>query len=167
MGHKRKKSRFTNKYPVRCCDPDAWSGLNKNHKITSLVPQGSGPDAVGWSFEGSGAVPQGWLRTKFSHAKWARSDPEPSFLELSGFEVAFSQETCTPVWCFEGLRKLWAWVWFFFSQASVQIYMPPIYDYKSRNWVLVSEPGFLKVFAHFPWNFILLPEMKPRNNIVY
>ena len=34
-------------------------------------------------------------------------------------------------------------------------------------WVLVSEPGFLKVLAHFPGNRILLPEMKPRNNIVY
>ena len=35
------------------------------------------------------------------------------------------------------------------------------------DWVLVSEPGFLKVLAHFPGNLILLPEMKPRNNIVY
>ena len=34
-------------------------------------------------------------------------------------------------------------------------------------WVLVSEPGFFKVLAHFPGNRILLPEMKPRNSIVY
>ena len=35
------------------------------------------------------------------------------------------------------------------------------------TWVLVSEPGFFKVLAHFPGNRILLPEMKPRNNIVF
>ena len=38
---------------------------------------------------------------------------------------------------------------------------------ESTHWVLVSEPGFFKVLAHFPGNLILLPEMKPRNNIVY
>ena len=32
------------------------------------------------------------------------------------------------------------------------------------GWVLVSEPGFFKVVAHFPGNLILVPEMKPRNN---
>ena len=35
------------------------------------------------------------------------------------------------------------------------------------NWVLVSEPGFFQILAHFPGNRILLPEMKSRNNIVY
>ena len=35
------------------------------------------------------------------------------------------------------------------------------------SWILVSEPGFFKVLAHFLGNLILLPEMKPRNNIVY
>ena len=35
------------------------------------------------------------------------------------------------------------------------------------HWVLVSEPGFFKVLAHFPGNLIILPEMKPRNNIAY
>ena len=34
-------------------------------------------------------------------------------------------------------------------------------------WVLVSEPGFFKVLDHFPGNLILLPEMKPGNNVVY
>ena len=36
-----------------------------------------------------------------------------------------------------------------------------------KNWVLVSEPGILKVLAHFLRSLILSPEMKPRNNIVY
>ena len=35
------------------------------------------------------------------------------------------------------------------------------------DWVLVSEPGFLLGFGPFPWIFFFLPEMKPRNNIVY
>ena len=34
-------------------------------------------------------------------------------------------------------------------------------------WVLVSEPGFFKMLANFIGNIILLPEMKPRNNIIY
>ena len=36
----------------------------------------------------------------------------------------------------------------------------------STGYLLVNL-DFFKVLAHFPGNLILLPEMKPRNNIVY
>ena len=32
---------------------------------------------------------------------------------------------------------------------------------------LLVNLDFLKVLAHFPGNLFFLPEMKPRNNIVY
>ena len=35
------------------------------------------------------------------------------------------------------------------------------------HWFLVSEPGLVTVLANVLGNLILLPEMKPRNNLVY
>ena len=42
-----------------------------------------------------------------------------------------------------------------------------MFSKSSQTGYLLVNLDFCKVLAHFPGNLILLPEMKPRNNIVY